>query len=368
MELRLHKGSIKATRQNVHDMLGIPMRNMKIEDLEQRPSWEDQFSHLQKPTSPTIVFQISSTKEADFMFKMNFIILFESTMETLENDGRVPTNLLKCIRENDDISDIDIDRREYILDCLYTNKNNWNDVKTRGNYYYGSLTFLCMNNGDDVLKGNEGASEQKEAGEEVVAEIEKEPEIKLKLEVKLQFRWKMPTDWMSLRLIMKRTLTRKKKEKQVEIEKEIEAGNKNGAENQKNNDENYEKFTNDNFWDNICDEETFDKIVSTAEENKKLAKESNKVIKKSKIRSMTLPTFSLGMGLSPFVTKTVFMETFEETEVTSKVVEEKVVKRLKKPSRFLVSPYINNITAIKGQTQTNEVMLTDSLFSMHGDP
>ncbi|GKC51558.1 hypothetical protein Tco_1074303 [Tanacetum coccineum] len=38
MELRLEKGSIKATRQKVHDMLGIPMGSRKLEDLEQRPS------------------------------------------------------------------------------------------------------------------------------------------------------------------------------------------------------------------------------------------------------------------------------------------------------------------------------------------
>ncbi|GJT86936.1 hypothetical protein Tco_1068653 [Tanacetum coccineum] len=52
MELRLEKGSIKATRQKVQDMLGIPMGSRKLEDLEQRPSndpfikeWENQFKH-----------------------------------------------------------------------------------------------------------------------------------------------------------------------------------------------------------------------------------------------------------------------------------------------------------------------------------
>nr|GFA42093.1 hypothetical protein [Tanacetum cinerariifolium] len=40
-----------------------------------------------------------------------------------------------------------------------------------------------MNTGDDVGKRNECVSEQKEAGEEVVAEIEKEPEIEKSVEV-----------------------------------------------------------------------------------------------------------------------------------------------------------------------------------------
>ncbi|GJX43001.1 hypothetical protein Tco_0259677 [Tanacetum coccineum] len=149
MELRLQKGSIKATRQKVHDILGIPMGNTKLQDLEQRDAndpfiaeWEEQYSHLQKPTPPAIALQISGTHEADFMFKMNFITLFESTMGTLENGGRVPTKLLKCIKEEDDIAEIDW--CDYILDCLCTSKLNWKDVKTKKNFYYGPLTFLCL--------------------------------------------------------------------------------------------------------------------------------------------------------------------------------------------------------------------------------
>ncbi|GJR15411.1 ulp1 protease family, C-terminal catalytic domain-containing protein [Tanacetum coccineum] len=73
---------------------------------------------------------------------MNFITLFGSTMETLDNGGRVSTKLLKRITEDVDISDIDW--YGYILDCLHTSKKNWKDVKTRKNFYYGPLTFLCL--------------------------------------------------------------------------------------------------------------------------------------------------------------------------------------------------------------------------------
>nr|GEU60934.1 hypothetical protein [Tanacetum cinerariifolium] len=143
------KGSVKETIQKVHDILGIPMRNTKLQDLEQRDAndpfiaeWEAQYSHLKKPTPPAIAFQISSTTEEDFMFKMNFITLFGSTMGTLENGGRVPRKLLKCIKEEDDIAEIDW--CGYILDCLRNGKVNWKDVKNKNNFYYGSLTFLCL--------------------------------------------------------------------------------------------------------------------------------------------------------------------------------------------------------------------------------
>ncbi|GJV92574.1 hypothetical protein Tco_1540387 [Tanacetum coccineum] len=114
MELRLEKGSIKATRQKVHDMLGIPIGSRKLENLEQRPSndpfnkeWEEQFKHAPKPTPVAIASVISDTTEADFMFQMNFITLFGSTMGTLDNGGRVSTKLLKRITEDVDISNID---------------------------------------------------------------------------------------------------------------------------------------------------------------------------------------------------------------------------------------------------------------------
>nr|GEZ33039.1 hypothetical protein [Tanacetum cinerariifolium] len=104
MELILQKGSIKATRQKVHDILGIPMGNTKLQDLKQRDAndpfiveWEEQYSHLQKPTPSAIALQIS------------------------ENGGRVPTKLLKCIKEEDDIAEIDW--CGFILDCLHTDLN-----------------------------------------------------------------------------------------------------------------------------------------------------------------------------------------------------------------------------------------------------
>nr|GEV02245.1 hypothetical protein [Tanacetum cinerariifolium] len=101
---------------------------------------EAQYSHLKKPTPQEIVLQISSTTKEDFMFKMNFLTLFGSTMGTLENGVRVPTKLLKYIKEEDDTAKIDW--CGYILDCLRNSKVNWKDVKTKNNFYYGPLTSI----------------------------------------------------------------------------------------------------------------------------------------------------------------------------------------------------------------------------------
>ncbi|GKB66400.1 hypothetical protein Tco_0927812 [Tanacetum coccineum] len=69
MELRLQKGSIKETRQKVNDILGIPMGNRKLQDLDKRPDndpfiaeWEAQYNHLGKPTPRAIALQIPAIR------------------------------------------------------------------------------------------------------------------------------------------------------------------------------------------------------------------------------------------------------------------------------------------------------------------
>ncbi|GKA44664.1 hypothetical protein Tco_0737460 [Tanacetum coccineum] len=65
------KGSIKATRQKVIDILGIPMGNRNLQDLDKRTEndhfiaeWEAQYSHIGKPTPREIALQLSGTTKA----------------------------------------------------------------------------------------------------------------------------------------------------------------------------------------------------------------------------------------------------------------------------------------------------------------
>ncbi|PWA54937.1 hypothetical protein CTI12_AA431760 [Artemisia annua] len=148
MELRLEKGSIKITKQRIHDMIGVPMGKMKLEDLEQRDpddpfiaEWEIQYSNVAKITPAAISTEITSTFDADFIFTINFLTLFASTMGTVDNGAKVFPTVLKHVKENDVISDIDW--CGYILECLRTSRHNWEKVK-KGDFYYGPATFLCL--------------------------------------------------------------------------------------------------------------------------------------------------------------------------------------------------------------------------------
>jgi hypothetical protein len=107
MELRLEKGSIKVTRQKIHDMLGVPM-GKKLEDLEPREKddpfiaeWEGQYTHVKKITPAVISTEITSSFDADFIFTINFLTLFTSMMGTVDNGAKVFPTVLMHVKEND---------------------------------------------------------------------------------------------------------------------------------------------------------------------------------------------------------------------------------------------------------------------------
>ncbi|CAH1450647.1 unnamed protein product [Lactuca virosa] len=74
-------GEIKVDRQSVNEMLGIPMSDQKVEDLSFRPAedecyskWISQFHKAENIRLNDITNAIISSKEADFNFKLNFIV------------------------------------------------------------------------------------------------------------------------------------------------------------------------------------------------------------------------------------------------------------------------------------------------------
>ncbi|GKB82053.1 ulp1 protease family, C-terminal catalytic domain-containing protein [Tanacetum coccineum] len=100
-----------------------------------------------------------------------------------------------------------------------------------------------------------------------------------------------------------------------------------------------DEFWNTQFTDSQCEE-----LENQAKEEIK----KKKTAKRKSTKEMTPPSFSL--GISPDTNK----------------VEERAAKRAKKPSRFIVSPYINKKTATKGNAVHDEMMICSYLFSMEG--
>ncbi|GKC46760.1 ulp1 protease family, C-terminal catalytic domain-containing protein [Tanacetum coccineum] len=127
-----------------------------------------------------------------------------------------------------------------------------------------------------------------------------------------------------------------KKEKQDKVDKVDNIQEKQGDDKDEIGED---EFWNTQFTDSQCEE-----LENQANEEIK----KNKTTKKKSVIEMTPPSFSLDLSTD-----------------TNKV-EERAAKRAKKPSRFIVSPYINKKTATKGKAVQDEMMICNYLFSMEG--
>ncbi|GJT27854.1 ulp1 protease family, C-terminal catalytic domain-containing protein [Tanacetum coccineum] len=105
-----------------------------------------------------------------------------------------------------------------------------------------------------------------------------------------------------------------------------------------------DETSEDEFWNTRFNDSQCEELKNQEKEEIK----KKKTAKRKSTKEMTPPSFSL--GLSPDTNK----------------VEERAAKRAKKPSRFIVSPYINKKTATKGNAVHDEMMICSYLFSMEG--
>ena len=110
-----------------------------------------------------------------------------------------------------------------------------------------------------------------------------------------------------------------------------------------------------------------------------------------RMKSISPPTFSLGISpvsnkpavqtdtvakeKTPMIEKAAAIETPKNPKRTrnqvaeeAKEEEERLEKRAKKPSRYLVSPYMNKKTVINTPSQPDELTVSNALFSMQGNP
>nr|GEV34103.1 ubiquitin-specific protease 13 [Tanacetum cinerariifolium] len=116
-EFKLDKVIIYVTLEKVHKILGVPLGETSIFDLPEIPL-DDLFVKLwfkkfhPKPLTDIHTFDIARklvlAKRVDFMFKVNFLVLFINVMGTADT-MKVIVNLtiLRCIREDTNISRID---------------------------------------------------------------------------------------------------------------------------------------------------------------------------------------------------------------------------------------------------------------------
>nr|GEU51506.1 retrotransposon protein, putative, Ty1-copia subclass [Tanacetum cinerariifolium] len=147
-EFKLKKGIIRVTPEKVHEILGVPLGGNSIFDLPEIPlddpfvkEWFKQFDPkpLKKIRACDIAEKLVLTKTVDFMFKVNFIMLFSNVMGTADTmKAIVNLTVLRRIHEDTNIAGIDW--------CGFIHKFLQGSSKPNivGGFYIGPLCFLIL--------------------------------------------------------------------------------------------------------------------------------------------------------------------------------------------------------------------------------
>ncbi|CAI9300606.1 unnamed protein product [Lactuca saligna] len=145
---------LKVTAESVHDMLGIPIGGTKLTQLDQWPKddtsydeWKQQFKKDSIIRLSAIKNVIVSTTQADFNFKLNFLVLFVNTFCESTSMGRCNLFPLSYISRKTGISNIDW--CSYVLDCLVRTKNSYIPYSDNS-FFVGPSAFLVLFYADNI--------------------------------------------------------------------------------------------------------------------------------------------------------------------------------------------------------------------------
>ncbi|CAH1442914.1 unnamed protein product [Lactuca virosa] len=154
MVIDIEGKELKVTAESVHDMLGIPIGGTKLTQLDQWPKddtsydeWKQQFKKDSIIRLSAIKNVIVSTTQADFNFKLNFLVLFVNTFCESTSMGRCNLFPLSYISRKTDISNIDW--CSYVLDCLVRTKNSYIPYSDTS-FFVGPSAFLVLFYADNI--------------------------------------------------------------------------------------------------------------------------------------------------------------------------------------------------------------------------
>nr|GEY90704.1 ubiquitin-specific protease 13 [Tanacetum cinerariifolium] len=139
---------VHVTAEKVHEILGLPIGGISLYDLPERREydefvqlWLSQFAPKKKKQilATDIAEKLVRSTRVDFMFKVNFLMLFANVMGKADTK-RAFVNLLvvRCIRENTNI--VGVDWCDFIHRCLAIS----HESNTVSGFYNVPLCFLII--------------------------------------------------------------------------------------------------------------------------------------------------------------------------------------------------------------------------------
>ncbi|KAI3810216.1 hypothetical protein L1987_19827 [Smallanthus sonchifolius] len=130
MEINLGNVQINVDNESVHQLLGIPNGGKKLTSLTYKKklegnvkSWRNLYEE-KYVASPDIVKRISQSSDDDsILFKLDFLVLFMSTMVEIQKHGKCKLDFIHYITDDTDLGGIDW--CSYIINSMKKCKEGW---------------------------------------------------------------------------------------------------------------------------------------------------------------------------------------------------------------------------------------------------
>jgi len=152
MEVKLPNGGvIKITPRKIREVLGIPMGPIPFYAENKRLTQDSVYCQFlaelpkdyRKRKTTTLSTLIQTTQGTDFIFELNYLMLFANCLGSCGNTAMLKYDVLENVKSSKDIPNIDW--CTFIWNCMKESKEKWDDT-TKENWYYGPhVTFTVSN-------------------------------------------------------------------------------------------------------------------------------------------------------------------------------------------------------------------------------
>ncbi|GJY21969.1 peptidase C48, SUMO/sentrin/Ubl1 [Tanacetum coccineum] len=144
--LNVNGKAIGITRETVKDVLGLPMGSVYVEARDEADfrhplvvEWKRQFGKKHRYYhGPVEQEMIRQQAAGGWLFKLNFLVLYFTSIGESNKNATVNLKFLQCIADEHDIPNFDW--CSYIVECLVRTKKSW----VRNYHYTGPVIVLLI--------------------------------------------------------------------------------------------------------------------------------------------------------------------------------------------------------------------------------
>lgn len=136
---------ISITKETVRDVLGLPMGCVAVESRDETDfrhplvvEWKRQFGKQERYKHIPVEKQICTQADGGWMFKLNFLVLYFTSIGESNKNATVNLRFMSCIADENDIPLFDW--CTFVLECLVRTKKTW----VRTSHYCGPIIVLLI--------------------------------------------------------------------------------------------------------------------------------------------------------------------------------------------------------------------------------